>query len=145
MNSDGELLSDVKTEISRLNLDDNVSFITGLSNWIELGEIYRKCDVLFLPAKFSNGNFTIIEAMASGMGIVISDQVLGVGNMIIDDVNGYRTNNSVEELASRLIKYIDCPSLISEHAEKNREIVSELGPAGTAKLFKTIFELHLVE
>ncbi|MEK6405913.1 MAG: hypothetical protein AABN34_03005 [Acidobacteriota bacterium] len=46
--------------------------------------IYARCDILILPANFSNGNFTILEAMASGMGVVVGDRVLGIGKMVED-------------------------------------------------------------
>jgi glycosyltransferase involved in cell wall biosynthesis len=44
--------------------------------------VYARCDIPILPANFSNGKFTILEAMASGLGVVVSDHVLGIGKMV---------------------------------------------------------------
>ena len=45
---------------------DNGIFKTtdGGNSWNDLHKVYKQCDILLFPAKFSNGNFTIIEAMA---------------------------------------------------------------------------------
>ncbi len=78
MNASGELRKVVEKRICDLKIEKFVEFLDGIRNWDELGEVYASCDIMLLPAKFSNGNYTIVECAVSGMGIVLSDKILGV-------------------------------------------------------------------
>lgn len=138
MNTSGDLLTNVKELITSLQLENNVQFLTELKTWESLYEVYRNSDIMILPAKFSNGNFSILEAMASGMGIVISENILGVGKMIKDGVNGYRCSLDLDEFIIRIENYIQDPILFKKHAEINKNLVEPLSIDGTAKYF---FEL----
>lgn len=144
MNSRGELRRDCEALISDLGLAASVTFLDHIESWDQLGEIYASCDVMMLPASFSNGNFTILEAMASGMGIVISDRVLGIGNLIVDGENGFRCEPTIVEFLERLNRYVDDPGLFLHHMNRNREIVQPLGVPGTAAFLAEILERELL-
>lgn len=138
MNALGELRSDCENAINDLGIDNKVEFLDNIVSWDKLHEEYRRCDILLFPAKFSNGNFTIIEAMASGMGIVISDNILGVGNYIKDGKNGFRIPLNRELFIHKIEEYINNPKLLFEHSQLNRQKVEPLGPDGTARLYYSI-------
>ncbi len=110
-----ELRSSIEAKIEAVGLTRQCDFLDGLKSWDDLDEIYRGCDVLILPARFSNGNFTILEA-ASGMGLVVSQNVMGNGALIEDGVNGYRCEAAAESLANKMTNYAVQPRRISEHA-----------------------------
>jgi glycosyltransferase involved in cell wall biosynthesis len=132
MNAVGEQRDECERRIDELGISNSVSFLTTISSWEQLNDVYRQADILLLPAKFSNGNFTILEAMASGMGIVISDQVLGIGGMVEDGKNGFRCEPTVDAFVERLETYIRKPDLLRTHALMNRPVVQPLSAAGTA-------------
>jgi len=138
MNAKGELRSNCEAKVAELGLSDHVTFLDDIRAWEDLGEVYERSDVMILPAKFSNGNFTILEAMASGMGIVISDKILGVGNLIVDGENGFRCAPNTQEFVKRLEAYIADPTLFEMHANLNRDIVKPLGVRGTAEFFNGV-------
>ncbi len=135
MNADGELGEVCRTKIVELGLTEAVEFLTDIGSWDELHKIYAGSDILLLPAHFSNGNFTILEAMASGMGLVISDEVLGIGKMIEDGRNGFRCAPTTEAFVNRIERYISDPELFVNHAAINRPIVQPLSAEGTARFF----------
>jgi glycosyltransferase involved in cell wall biosynthesis len=140
MNSQGELFGQCTAFVRQNGLEDKVSFVTDrIKSWADMGRLYRESDILIFPATFSNGNFTIIEAMASGLGIVISDKVLGNDlYKLRDGDNGFVREPSRQAFLTAVQRYIDDPQLLKQHALVNREIVRPLGPAGTARHY---FEL----
>lgn len=135
MNAAGELGEQCRARIAELGIGDAVEFLTKLKSWSELHKVYARCDILILPANFSNGNFTILEAMASGMGVVVSDRVLGIGKMVEDKKNGFRCEPSTEAFLNRIEHYIQQPELFRMHAEINRPLVEPLSARGTAIFF----------
>ncbi len=140
MNAAGELGPQCRVRIKELGLYDDVEFLTGLQSWEDLHKVYSRCDILLLPASFSNGNFTILEAMASGMGLVISNCVLGIGKMVEDGKNGFNCAPTKDAFVSCIDKYVQQPSLLKVHAELNRPLVEPLSASGTAKFFNEILQ-----
>jgi len=135
MNAAGELGNACRERIAKLGVGDSVEFLTNLKSWSDLGAVYARCDMLILPAHFSNGNFTILEAMASGMGLVVSDKVLGVGKLVRDGVNGFNCPPDTKSFVAAIERYIADPDLFLRHAEINRKIAEPFSARGTAKFF----------
>jgi glycosyltransferase involved in cell wall biosynthesis len=140
MNAAGPLRGECEAMIDDLGVRQFVEFLDDISSWDDLGAIYERSDIMLLPATFSNGNYTILEAMASGMGIVISTKVLGIGNYISDGINGYRCEPKVTDFLNRIENYIKEPGLFKAHARLNRDIASPLSIAGTAVDFARFIE-----
>lgn len=144
MNADGELLDKCKRRIRDLGLNDDVEFLTEIRNWNELHLVYRDSDILIFPAKFSNGNFTVIEAMASGMGIVISNRILGNVSMINNGINGYVCEPAKDEFLAAINQYIECPEKLKEHAIVNREFVRPYSCEATAELYWNLINQNVL-
>lgn len=138
MNAAGELGEQCRARIAELGIDDAIEFLTNIKSWNELNTVYARCDILILPASFSNGNFTILEAMASGMGVVVSDRVLGIGKMVEDEKNGFNCEPTKEAFLNRIERYIQQPELFKAHAGINRPLVEPLSARGTARFFANI-------
>lgn len=143
MNAAGELGDECRARIAKLGIGGAVEFLTHLKSWSELNHVYARCDILLLPANFSNGNFTILEAMASGMGLVVSDRVLGIGKMVEDGVNGFSCEPTTEAFVNRIERYIRQPELFKVHAVHNRPVVEPLSARGTARFFSSILHERL--
>jgi glycosyltransferase involved in cell wall biosynthesis len=137
--SNGELKSECENFIFDNSLGSAVSFIDSLKNWNDLGEIYKNSDILLLPALFSNGNFTIIEAQASGMGIVISNKVLGTNKIR----GGFICEPNVDSFVNCILEYINNPELFFVHANINREDVYKYSSSYVAKITKDMFDNEL--
>jgi glycosyltransferase involved in cell wall biosynthesis len=144
MNAAGPLRLDAEAEINSRSLQSNVNFLDDIDSWDKLNLEYLACDVMLLPATFSNGNFTIIEAMASGMGVVISDNVLGVGKLVRNGENGYRVSSEQKAFVAAVRALLENPERTQRWAQANREKVRYLGAAGTATLYaeqlETLFD-----
>jgi glycosyltransferase involved in cell wall biosynthesis len=143
MNAAGELDEQCKARIAELNISSAVEFLINIKSWDELHNVYARSDILILPANFSNGNFTILEAMASGMGIVVSNRVLGIGKMVEDGVNGFNCEPTTADFLNRIEQYIDNPQLFQRHANLNRPKIEPLSAQGTAKFFADLVNIKL--
>jgi len=138
MNAAGPLRGACENLIKELELENHISFLESIPAWDDLHLVYQSSDILLLPANFSAGNFTICEAMASGMGIIISDKILGNGRDIINEVNGFNLPLNEDLFGEKLLEYIRHPNLFAEHAAHNRPLVRPLGMLGTAQLFASL-------
>ena len=69
---DGQLRFEIEQTVYNLNLEDNVIF-TG--NTDDITEYLSAFDALLFPSKFEGFPFALIEAQASGLKILTSDQV----------------------------------------------------------------------
>lgn len=139
LNASGELRGQCELFIQARQLRQ-VSFLDHLENWSDLSEVYRHSDVLLLPAVFSAGNFTIYEAAASGMGLVISENVLGNGKIIVNGHDGFRLPLSHAAIAEAMIAYLSTPGLLKTHGAINKQKVADLGPTGTARLYHDLIQ-----
>ena len=138
INSEGQLLNDCRTLIRRLGIADSVQFLTEIKHWDDLSSIYKDSDILLFPAKFSNGNFTIFECMASGMGIIISNKILSQASIIKDGENGFVREPDKVQFLDAVQQYIAHPELFIKHATINREIVRPYSAVETAKLYAKV-------
>ena len=134
MNSEGAMKEEC-SEFVTSNSIRNVSFIDSVNSWEKLPLVYKETDILILPAKFSNGNFTIIEAMASGMGIVISDGILGTGKYITNGVNGFALPLDRTLFVEAILQYATNNLLFTEHAIINRAIADNFTMSALAKKY----------
>ncbi len=135
MNSQGELKSKCVSLIRKLNLNNCITFIDDIKNWDDLHKYYASSHIMFLPAKFSNGNFTILESMASGMGVIISEHVMGINHFFTNNENGFISKNIKECYINSFEYYFDNSKLIIEHGKKNKESINRFTIKETAKLY----------
>jgi hypothetical protein len=76
--------------------------------------------------------------MAAGMGVVVTDRVLGIDKMVEDACNGFNCGGTTEAFVNRVERYISQPELFERHASINRPLIEPLGAKGTAKFFAEI-------
>ena len=136
MNASGELFDQCQSRITELGLLTEIEFLDEIESWNDLHRVYKGSDILILPASFSAGNFTVIEAMASGMGIVVSDKVLGPGiDHIENGENGFICNPSVNAFLRAIDVYNEKPTLLKTHGEINKKLAREYSTVQTAVLW----------
>ena len=141
MNATGELRADVEAFIGKLGLKESVEFLDGIKSWDDLGNVYKTSDIMLLPAKYSNGNYTIFECMVSGMACIVSENVLGTGPAKMRAIGAGRVLPLDEGVFTDAIcEYIENPTLFADDARKSREGFSSLTMSGTARLYGKLFE-----
>lgn len=141
MNNDGPLKSECIKYIENNYLQD-VEFLKEIDSWNNMHKIYKNADILILPATYSNGNGSIIEAAASGMGIVVSNQINHLVYYAQHERNSFICNLELESFVEAISNYIDKPEIFSEHGKSGRELVGFLRNEVVAKQYVEIFERH---
>jgi glycosyltransferase involved in cell wall biosynthesis len=141
MNAAGDLRAQVKKRIEELGIESSVEFLDNIKTWEELSSVYASCDIMFLPAKFSNGNYTIVECRASGMGCIISDKVLGVyGSQIIAAGAGFVLPLDKQLFVDKICWYIQNPEVFEKEALVNREQLRYLTHEETARMYAALLK-----
>ncbi|RAW44717.1 glycosyltransferase family 1 protein [Halorubrum sp. 48-1-W] len=69
---DGALRGDLEAQVAELGIGEAVTFL-GHVPYDEMPKVYRSGDVLVLPSRAEGVPRTVLEAMASGLEIVMSD------------------------------------------------------------------------
>lgn len=79
---------------------DNVRWYSGLSD-TALRDLYRRADLMFLPLIDSTANNSLLEAMAVGLPLVVSD-VGGVRDYLDEDCAVFVSPNTAEAAAEQI-------------------------------------------
>ena len=85
----------------------------------DVEDIYNSLDVFMLPSKMEGVPLTILEAMSCGVPVVASD-VGNIGEVVIDDVNGYtvKSFNNTNEFVKSINMALENKELLSANALK---------------------------
>ena len=146
MNASGELLDHCRSKIEESGLADKIEFLDQIESWNDLHKAYQASDILVLPATFSAGNLTIIEAMASGMGIVVSNKVLGPGVDYIEaGKNGFICDLNRDDFVKAIDAYHKTPELLKMHGRINKRIAERYSAAQTAVLWNKLLSDTILE
>ena len=139
INASGVLRPQVEAAIDRYGIRTSVEFLDHIQHWDDLDQIYQACDIMYLPAKFSNGNYTLVEAMCSGMGIVISDKVRGVRARILKErETGFVVPHEVQPFVEKICWIIEHPEFFDRVTSINRETTKPLTMEVTASLYNRL-------
>lgn len=134
MNQEGHLAEACRRYIEDESVQQ-VTFLDDIQSWDDLHRVYRAADILVLPATYSNGNLTIIEACASGMGIVVSHEVDNVARHLHEGINCYKCEPTVASLATQIRQYVDHPERLTEHGRRSKQLVSHRLNESTANVY----------
>ena len=111
---DGPLREDLEAQVEELGIGESVTFL-GHVSYDEMPKVYRSGDVFVLPSRAEGVPRTVLEAIASGLNIVLSDldqvtSVLGNQAYVVADDRG-------DSFANGLLKAIGGLSEVSEQIE----------------------------
>ncbi|MFM7423774.1 MAG: glycosyltransferase family 4 protein [Elainella sp.] len=110
---DGELFAAMQARVTELQIQDRVIF----HGWLKLEEateVIQSCDVYVIPSIGDPGNISMMEAMATGMPVIVTHWG-GVGE-IADSSCGILVEPSsrsafIDGLAAAMIRLADSPEL----------------------------------
>ncbi|MFQ5964070.1 MAG: glycosyltransferase [Candidatus Scalinduaceae bacterium] len=102
---------------------EQVTF-TGMLKGKEKLEAFAGSDIFVLPSYSENFGMAVIEAMASGLPVIISNQV-GIHNEIAEAKAGRVIETDAEQLAEAMANLLDNPVTCKEMGENGLKLVKE--------------------
>lgn len=136
---DGTQRAELEALARRLGVSERVRFLGALPH-ASLPEIYRASSVFVLPSQNEGMSNTVLEAMASGMPVVLTDTG-GTKELLDDGKNGFRiAMNAPDSIAAALRRYLDDPSLIETHGTASRKRAEARSWSATALAYAEQFE-----
>ncbi len=98
---DGELRNEMREKADRLNISDKVIFVDPTT---KVEEYYQAMDVFCFPSIFEGLGLVAVEAQASGLPAVVSDEVPEEAD-ITDVIRHMSLRSSARKWAEALLKY----------------------------------------
>ncbi len=119
---DGERGDELKAEVARLGLDDQVRFL----GWrADLERIYRASDAVALTSRNEGSPVALIEAMAAGCSVV-STRVGGVPDVVTHGETGLLVEMDDAAGLAEALRRLAC----------DRALAARLGAAGQASVIE---------
>ncbi len=121
----GDAERELRKLATELNIDDSVTFL-GFVPREKMPEIYHHADIFILPSQSEGMSIALLEAMASGLPVVVTDAG-GTDELITAGENGIVVRwADVEGLTQGLIQLVNNPSQRENMGIKNRNRAVEL-------------------
>jgi len=98
-----DLGRDLKEALVALGLQEGVEFL-GLRR--DVPELLAAADIFFMPSRWEGFPITVIEAMASGLPLVVSD-VGGNTEAVEDEVSGFVVSGNDEEREDKFVARLE--------------------------------------
>jgi len=114
---EGNQEEELRRFVKENSLEGKVSFV-GVVDHSKIAKFYQNADVFVLPSLNEGMSNSVLEAMACGKPIVVSDTG---GTKELVKGNGFVSTG--DNLRKSILKYIDNHDLIKVHGRKSREIV----------------------
>lgn len=117
-------IAELEQQATRLKIAKDVLW-TGFLSGRGKDSAFVDADVFVLPSYSENFGVAIVEAMAAGLPVIISDRV-GIHEEIANGNAGIITSCDVDSLANALIRLILQPELRHRFGENGRTLAKEM-------------------
>ena len=134
----GHLRDKLEKLVDKLNVRKHITFL-GLVSEEDKILAFNACDIFVLPSLAELEGMVVLEAMACGKPIVISDAEMSASRFFVKD-NGFlfKTLNP-EDLAKQALKLITNPDLCKKMGEKSFEDVRQYDIHKSVALLEEVY------
>lgn len=112
----------LRSQVRELALQETVHF-AGYVNWLEMPELYRSSDVFVLPSHNEGMSIALLEAMASGLPVVVTDT--GTARQIVRENGLIVPWGDVDQLAQALGALVNSADLRARMARASQELARQ--------------------
>lgn len=125
--------------VQQLGLEDRVTFL-GVVAHEELPAIYQAHHIFVLPSLNEGMSNTVLEAMASGLPILMTDTG-GARETVEPGRNGYLLEfGSMDSIVDGLRQYLERPERIQVHGARSREMAENMSWQAVATAYRGCYE-----
>lgn len=141
---DGKMREELEHEIRSSSFRDNVT-ILGAVPFHDRAKYFGVHDVFVFPSRWDGWGMAPVEALASGLPVVATDQVMSMREFLVDGENGFLIPaDDAVTLADRMRWFIENGSCIETMRLKARSSLRDYSAAeGATKIVKFLTELDL--
>ncbi|PKM68534.1 MAG: glycosyltransferase family 4 protein [Firmicutes bacterium HGW-Firmicutes-2] len=141
---DGPYLSQLLKQCEELDLHEHVVFV-GRVPYEEIGQYYKMANIFISASYTETQGLTIIEAMASNLGVIVYDDT-NVQGIVMEGESG-RLFKTEAELRYQIADAINHPDKTVTMRNRGLEIVSSLSKESYAenaeKIYNLLVEKHM--
>lgn len=131
---EGNMENSLKKQAQNLDVE-----FKGAVSHEKIAKELSKADVFVLPSLNEGMSNSVLEAMASGLPVVVTD-VGGTKELVKG--NGFVVKRAdAKELKKALKRYQNNPELITKHGKKSRELAEKMSWQNVAEEYKGVYEL----
>lgn len=112
---EGPLKEVLEEQIKELGLEENITFLNSISNE-KIGDYYRSCDLFLFGSKSETQGIVLLEAMAA-RNPVVAVKASGVVDVVKNGINGYMTDENVDEWVEKILEIVEDESFNEELRE----------------------------
>jgi glycosyltransferase involved in cell wall biosynthesis/peptidoglycan/xylan/chitin deacetylase (PgdA/CDA1 family) len=125
---DGPLRRELKAQFRRHRWADKVCFVGELP-YERRAAAFNAHDVFVFPSRWDGWGVAPVEAMAAGMPVISTDQVMSMREFLCDGENGYVVaSDDPAGLAERMQRFLACPEKIPAMGRAARAALSKHRP-----------------
>lgn len=111
---DGSMRRELEAEAKRLDIEREVCFVGNVANE-EVNCYLQACDAFLFASKSETQGIVLAEAFAAGLPVVAVDAT-GVEDIVVDGVNGYRTEEDTKIWAEKAAEVLERRKEMQEQA-----------------------------
>lgn len=132
---EGNAEEELKAQVKKLGLENKICFTGFVTPNTEFVKYHRASDVFVLPSANEGMSNNMLEAMASGMPIIMT-LTGGADELINDGVNGFIVNfKDSDDIAEKLEKLINNPELTKSMGIESRKIAEKMSWKNVAEKY----------
>jgi len=141
---EGNAEEELKDQAKKLKLESKIIFTGFVTPNTEFLKYYNTSDVFVFPSLNEGMSNNMLEAMASGMPIIMTPTG-GAEELIKDGVNGYIVKfKDSADIAEKLEKLINNPELCKKMGEESRKIAENMSWKSVADKYYYLYKQIIV-
>ncbi len=135
---EGPERSRLENIVQDMNIGERVCF-EGRIPHERLPQIYRSHDVFVLPSENEGMSNTALEAMASGLALIMP-RTGGADELLVDGKNGVlMESGTTAQIIMALRRYCCDPALLKDHGKRSRQIAEGMSWGSVANRYERVY------
>lgn len=134
---DGPYRETLEKKVEELNIKDKTIF-AGYVDRTKIGVFYKAADIFIFSSLTETQGLVVLEAMAAEKPVV-AIKASGVEDMIINDVTGFLTENSIFDFLEKLKILLSNDELYEKFSKNGRERAEDFNPTKVTEKMNNIY------
>jgi glycosyltransferase involved in cell wall biosynthesis len=141
---EGYLKSKLIKLIKKRDCRKEVLFFNKIPN-SKISRAFFSCNIFILPSFFEAQPLTLLEAMACGKPVIVSNEIISASELVKDGINGFLFNpNSEKELAENIINLLNNEKLQNKMGKESLKIFKNIGIESSFKKLETLYKKLII-